>query len=226
MVLVASVVLGQAGCYQPALSQCHLCSGKGKTNRQNLCLLSTFPSTSLKLHLDSAEYQMAVMWWLGLNTSDASPCLFCQELVLDPLGHHAASCRHGGDVVIQHNRLSDIFGEFCRQAHLSVRVEVGFGLSRDHTNTRPADVLVQDWARGSPVAFDITVTSSLTPATLRDASTSAGSAAYAAECRKHVANDAECLELGWRCSPLVVETFGHRGNEAQTVFFFDSYRSS
>eukprot|EP00731_Ephydatia_muelleri_P034389 Em0057g21a len=66
--------------------------------------ITAIPSTSLKLHLDSAEYQMAIRWWLGLNTSEASPCPFCPELVLDPLGHHAASCRHGGDVVTRHNR--------------------------------------------------------------------------------------------------------------------------
>eukprot|EP00731_Ephydatia_muelleri_P016310 Em0009g734a len=53
---------------------------------------------------------------------------------------------------------------------------------------------------------------------LRDASTSAGSAAYAAECRKHEANDTKCQELGWTCIPLAVETFGHWGKEAQAVF--------
>eukprot|EP00731_Ephydatia_muelleri_P003120 Em0001g3120a len=111
--------------------------------------ITAIPSTSLKLHLDSAEYQTAIRWWLGLNTSEASPCPFCPELVLDPLGHHAASCRH---------------------------------------------------------------------AMLRDASTSAGSAAYAAECRKHEANDTKCQELGWTCIPLAVETFGHWGKEAQAVF--------
>eukprot|EP00731_Ephydatia_muelleri_P025776 Em0017g859a len=94
--------------------------------------ITAIPSTSLKLHLDSAEYQTAIRWWLGLNTSEASPCPFCPELVLNPLGHHAASCRH---------------------------------------------------------------------AMLRDASTSAGSAAYAAECRKHEANDTKCQELGWTCIP-------------------------
>eukprot|EP00731_Ephydatia_muelleri_P011201 Em0006g95a len=180
--------------------------------------ITAIPSTSLKLHLDSAEYQTAIRWWLGLNTSEASPCPFCPELVLDPLGHHAASCRHGGDVVTGHNRLRDIFVEFCRQAHLSVRVEAGFGLSRVQRNTHPADVLVQDWVRGSPAAIDITVTSPLTPAMLRDASTSAGSAAYAAECRKHEANDTKCQELRWTCIPLAVETFGHWGKEAQAVF--------
>ncbi|KAL5479547.1 hypothetical protein EMCRGX_G023080 [Ephydatia muelleri] len=89
---------------------------------------------------------------------------------------------------------------------------------RVQRNTRPADVLVQDWVRGSPAAIDITVTSPLTPAMLRDASTSAGSAAYAAECRKHEANDTKCQELGWTCIPLAVETFGHWGKEAQAVF--------
>ena len=42
----------------------------------------------------------------------------------DPLGHHAA--RHGGDVVTRHN----VFG---RRTHLSVRVEVGYGLSRNQS---------------------------------------------------------------------------------------------
>ncbi len=101
--------------------------------------ITAIPSTRLKMHLDSAEYQMAIRWWLGLKTSDASPCPFCPDLVLDPLGHHVTSCRHGGDVVIRHNHLRDIVAGFCRQAHLSVRVEVGYGLSRDHSNTRPAD---------------------------------------------------------------------------------------
>ena len=95
---------------------------------------------------------------------------------------------------------------------------MGYGLSGDHINTRPADVLVQGWDRGKPAAFDITVTSPLTPATLRDASTSSRAAAHAAECRKHSTNDARCQELGWVCIPLAVETFGHWGKEAQIVF--------
>ena len=96
-----------------------------------------------------------------------------------------------------------------------MRVEAGFGLSRVQRNTRPADVLVKDWVRGSPAAIDITVTSPLTPAMLRDASTSAGSAAFAAECRKHEANDTKCQELGWTlhsssCGDLW--TLGERGS--------------
>ena len=48
--------------------------------------------------------------------------------------------------------------------------------------------------------------------------TSVGAAAYAAELRKHVANDTRCQELGWTCIPLAVETCGNWGMEAQSVF--------
>ena len=58
---------------------------------------------------------------------------------LDTLGHRAASCKHGGDVVARHNHLQDIFPAFCRRAYLSVKVEVGYGLGTGHVS--PADVL-------------------------------------------------------------------------------------
>ena len=57
------------------------------------------------------------------------------------------------------------------------------------------------------MAFDLTATSSLTPATLGDACKSAGVAAYTAECRKHSSNDPKCQELGWVCIPLAVKTY-------------------
>ena len=68
-------------------------------------------------------------WWFGLDTSGGSLCPFCPGVALDMLGHHAASCKHGGDVVARHNVLRDIFAAFCRRAHLSVKVEVGYGCS-------------------------------------------------------------------------------------------------
>eukprot|EP00731_Ephydatia_muelleri_P024026 Em0016g297a len=39
----------------------------------------------------------------------------------------------------------------------------------------------------------------------------AGSAALAAEQRKHHANDAKCTELGWKCVALATETYGVGG---------------
>ena len=64
-----------------------------------------------------------------------SVCPFCPEVALDPLGHHAATCRHGGDVVVRHNHLCDVIVDFSRRAHLLVTVEKGHGLTKDHNHT-------------------------------------------------------------------------------------------
>ena len=179
--------------------------------------LSVVPSLGLGLHLDPAEFQIAVMWWLGMNSSIQSVCHsapISPWILLDIM-----QCRrHGGDVVIRHNRLRNIFAEFCHRAHLSVRVEVGQGLLRVQSNSLPADVLVDAWDRAKPAAFNVTVTSPLTPATLHDACNSAGVAAHKAECRKHSSNDPKCQELGWVCVPLAVESYGNWGKEAQNTF--------
>ena len=121
-------------------------------------------------------------------------------------------------MVIRHNHLQNIFTEFCHRAHLSVRVKAGRGLLGVNSNSRPADVLINEWERVKPAAFDLTVTSPLTPATLGDAFKSAGIAAYTAECWKHSFNDPKCQELGWVCIPLAVETYSNWGKEAQNTF--------
>ena len=143
-------------------------------------------------------------------------CLLCPDTALDTLGHHAVTCRRGGDVVTRHNCLHDTFVDLCRNAHLSVQVEVGNNLTLD--NSHPADVLVGNWDRGKPAAFDFTVSSPLSSAILSEASANTGAAARSAEERKHRANDVKCAELGWSCVPLAVETYGAWGDEAQCTF--------
>ena len=168
--------------------------------------VSAIPSVGFNMHLDSEKCQVTIRWWRGLNTSTTSSCPYCPGAVLDHLGHRATSCQHGGDLVTRHNHLR--VTKLCHQAHLPVRIDVVYGLSGDHINTCPADVLVQSWDRGKPAAFDITVTAPLTPATLRDANTSSGAAAHAAECRKHSTNDAH-----WLYRPL-----GIGGRRPKTCF--------
>ena len=43
----------------------------------------------------------------------------------------------------------------------------------------------------------------------------AGSAAQAAERRKHQSSNEKCQELGWACIPLAIETYGCWGAEAR-----------
>ena len=81
-----------------------------------------------------------------------------------------------------------------------------------------ADILASNWLCGKPAAFDLTVVSPLNPTLISEAGHTAGSAAVAAELRKHSANDAKCSELGWTCIPLVAESYGAWGNEAMQAF--------
>ena len=111
-----------------------------------------------------------------------------------------------------------MFAESCRLAHLPVKLEVGNNLTPDHDHSRPADVLVHNWSLGKPAAFDFCVTSPLNSLILSEAGVSSGVAAQASEIRKHNSNDAICVELGWVCIPLVVETYGAWGQEAVKTF--------
>ena len=138
------------------------------TNRARLLSVSSPHAASwvsvipgLGLHLQPSEFQVAIKWWLGLDTSCGSICPLCPGKVLDPLGHHALTCKRGGDVVTRHNKLRDTLAETCRRAHLSVKVEAGSNLSKDHSHTCPADILVPNWSLGKPAAFDLSVMSPL-----------------------------------------------------------------
>eukprot|EP00731_Ephydatia_muelleri_P026672 Em0018g772a len=139
--------------------------------------VSVIPSMGLGLHMESNEFQTA-------------------DVALDPLGHHAVTCRHGGDVVIRHNHLRDVFVDFCQRAHLSVSVEKGHGLTRDDSHTRPADMLIAGWDRSKPAAFDVTVKSPPCPAILRESCRSSDAASTAAKTRKLLTNGPKCQELG------------------------------
>ena len=157
------------------------------------------PSEGLGLHFEPNQYNVALKWWPGLDTSCGSSCAFCPDSILDPLGHHASTCKRGGDAVHRHNLLRDVFADSCRLAHLPVKLEVGNNLTPDHDRSRPADVLVHNWSLGKPAAFDFCVTSPLNSLILSEAGVSSGVAAQASEIRKHNSNDAKCVELGWVC---------------------------
>ena len=142
--------------------------------------VSVILSEGLGLHLQPSEFQVAIKWWLGLYISCGSICPLCPGRVLDPLGHHALTCKRGGDV-----KLCDTLAETCHRAHLSVKVETGSNLTKDHSHTHPADILVPNWSLGKPAAFDLSVTSPLNSNVLLEAGLAAGQAARGTEEKKH-----------------------------------------
>ena len=155
---------------------------------------------------------MAIKWWLGIPVAHGQSCSQCNA-ASNALGHHVLCCKLGGDITSCHNRRRDIFNDFCHCACLAPQLEMG-GRSRKHTCNHPADVLVPNWVLGKPVAFDLSVTSTLKTQVFQEGSVTAGSAASAAQILKHGLNDERCRELGWVCIPLVVETYGCWGTEA------------
>ena len=188
------------------------------SSRHTPSWLAVIPSRGLNLCMEPEEFQVAVKWWLGMDTSPQQRCPHCHDHQLDPLGHHAVTCKGGGDAVIRHNALRDVFAQFCHRARLGGQLEVGYGSGGDVSNSRPADFLVPNWTLGKPAAFDLTVVSPLNSNTLIEAGTTSGSAAGKAEVRKHNANDPKCRELGWVCIPLAVESYGCWGEEAHSSF--------
>ena len=75
---------------------------------------------------------------------------------------------------------------------------------------------LKHWNHGRPVALDISVLSPLNPSTLAEAGATVGAVLEATERRKHQANDAKCLALGWVSTSLVVDSYGAWGNEASS----------
>ena len=74
----------------------------------------------------------------------------------------------------------------------------GAGLSTNLSQPRPAGILVLNWDRGKPAAFDISIVSPLNSNVLSAAGVIAGAASEAAELRKKsVQNWDRCPSLLW-----------------------------
>ncbi|KAL5470688.1 hypothetical protein EMCRGX_G028693 [Ephydatia muelleri] len=134
------------------LSQKNLSTRIDDHQFDQLCLISSPANRACLLSVSSlhASSWLAVIPSRGLNLS-----LEPEEFQLDPLGHHAMTCKGGGDVVMHHNALRDVFSQFCHSARLGGQLEVGHGSGADSPNSRPADILVPNWMIGKPAAFDL-----------------------------------------------------------------------
>ena len=76
-------------------------------------------------------------------------------------------------------------------------MEMGSNLTSEHDHSRPADILLPNWALGKPAAFDISVTSPLNPKIVSVAGLSAGAAALSTEERKHILRMTHANAMLW-----------------------------
>ena len=179
--------------------------------------LSVVHSVELGMHLDPHEFCVGIRWWLGLDIFRGLSCPLCPNMALDLLGHHAATCKKGGDMVTRHNQLQDVFVDLCHQAHLVVHVEVSSTLTPDGSRSRQADVLVRDWITDRFAAFDFTVSSPPPPPSIASLNQACTTSALSAETCKHKVMIPNVVRVGV-CSSGSSDLYGNWGKEARDTF--------
>ena len=114
--------------------------------------LDVIPSKGLNLSLEPEEFHAALKWWLGIDTSPQVHCSYCQ---LDPLRHHAITCKQGGDVVVRHNALRDVCAQFCHRARLGGQLEVDHGSGSDSSHSCQQTSWVPNCLSGKPAVLTV-----------------------------------------------------------------------
>jgi hypothetical protein len=178
--------------------------------------LQAMPSRGpFDLTLSPDQVQVLLQHRLGVPLSRAGDtCPLCNEhRPLDQLGHHQLTCSTCGFVVSRHNRVRDAVFWLLKSAGFNAAKEQG---AYHGDQRRPADVLALDWSLGKAAAFDVTIVSPLTTENLHGAGDS--DVVSKAADAKHKANDGKCAELGWKCIPLAVDTYGQWCAEAHSAF--------
>ncbi len=166
-----------------------------------------------------AEFVAAVKLWLGLPFLHTDCwCPKCDQ-VLDRLCAHATCCMSGGDAVRLHNALRDFVYVKCLEAGLFAEREQE-NLLPDDPRRRPGDIFIPQWPGGQGVAMDFAVTSPLQLDQLREAASQELAAAVAYEGVKFSDRDTaqKCRDHGVRLLPMVAESLGGWGPEAQKAF--------
>ena len=129
------------------------------------------------------------------------------------------ACMSGGDAVRLHNELRDAVFVKCMAVGVQCHREQA-ELLPDDPRRRPGDIYIPQWPGGQCIAMDFAVTSPLQIALVQAAAESPLAAARAYEERKFAdrRTSQRCLDHGVRLVPMVVESMGGWGPEAQKAF--------
>ena len=181
--------------------------------------LTALPSPSLGQRMTHPEFSTAAKVRLGLELLTADTwCPLCDE-ILDTRASHAMACMSGGDAVRLHNELRDAVFVKCMAAGIQGRREQA-ELLPDDPRRRPGDIYIPQWPGGQGIAMDFAVTSPLQIALVQAAAERPLAAARAYEERKFADRQTaqRCLNHGVRLVPMVAESTGGWGPEAQKAF--------
>ena len=145
---------------------------------------------------------------LGLPLMPSSECRAANcDQEQDALGDHAMHCRddhgiRGG----RHDRIRDRIFQEAQSASLNPTKEMPGLIPR--SQSRPADVYVENWIDGGKVAFDISVVSPTQNAIILRAAETPAAAIEMRKSSKIRDHFSDCRAQGIAFKPLVVESFG------------------
>ena len=94
----------------------------------------------------------------------------------------------------------------AQSAALVPRREVPSLIPSSHS--RPADIFLPSWVRGQPAALDVTIISTMQPATINGAVSTQGHTLLVGEARKLSTHEAACTAVGVSFVPIVMESLG------------------
>jgi hypothetical protein len=170
--------------------------------------LLALPITSCGLRMDDEAVRVAIALRLGLSLCVPHLCQ-CGAQV-DAWGLHAFVCRRAPGKTQRHHAVNDVVARAFASAGVPVSKEPS-GLSRSD-GKRPDGVTLIPWQAGRPLAWDVTIASTLADSYVSATAGSAGAAAEMAATRKNTkyAN----LPANYSFLPIALETLGSMNSSA------------
>jgi len=132
------------------------------------------------LRLSDETVRIAVAHRLGCKACESHSCV-CGKAV-DGRGLHGLSCRRSSPTQQRHSHLNDILWRAIKRAQLpAVKGPVSLMLN---DNKRPDGTTLLPWARGKPMAWDVTVPDTYVESHIGNTATTSGAAANRAAQKK------------------------------------------
>lgn len=160
------------------------------------------PLTAIGLRLSNEDIRVAVAHRLGAVACQPHTCI-CGSLV-DARGLHGLSCRKSAPRHIRHSQLNDLIWRAIKRAQIPASKEP-VGLSRSD-GKRPDGATLLPWARGKPLAWDVTVPDTYAASHMSHTSNTAGAAAETAAMNKNIKYNS--LTSTHHFVPVAIETGG------------------
>ena len=160
------------------------------------------PITAVGLRLSDEAVRIAVAHRLGCKACEPHTCV-CGKPV-DARGLHGLSCRRSAPRQQRHSHLNDIIWRAIKRAQIPAVKEPASLMRSD--NKRPDGTTLLPWAKGKPMAWDVTVPDTYAESHMGDTATKPGAAAHKAAQNKVTKYDK--LAATHIFYPFAIETAG------------------